>query len=91
MDKCKYCESLNLVTRDKTFKNSTVHKELFCDDCQRSLQYISDKPLLDREVFFGKHKGKTWGELLLNNKDYLAWLAGKGNNTAKKVLSERDI
>lgn len=50
------------------------------------------KPLLEQEVTFGKHKGRTLGDLLENERGYLEWLASSDNQKwgpiAKQVLEE---
>ena len=50
------------------------------------------KPLLEQEVTFGKHKGRTLGDLLENERGYLEWLANSDNKKwgpiAKQVLEE---
>ncbi len=37
------------------------------------------KALLDQEITFGKFKGRTLGDLLQNERQYLEWLAGSDN------------
>ncbi len=38
------------------------------------------KPLLEQTITFGKHKGRTLGDLLQNEKGYCEWMATKANN-----------
>lgn len=48
--------------------------------------------LLDQQITFGKHKGRTLGDLLENERGYLEWLAKSDNQkwgpVAKQVLEE---
>lgn len=49
------------------------------------------KPLLEQQLTFGKHKGRTFADLLENERGYLEWLAYKSDNqrwgpVAKEVL-----
>jgi hypothetical protein len=50
------------------------------------------KALLDQQITFGKHKGRTLGDLLQNERKYLEWLAASDNQKwapiAKRVLEE---
>lgn len=50
------------------------------------------KPLLEQAITFGKHKGRTLGDLLENERGYLQWLANSDNQKwgpiAKQVLEE---
>jgi uncharacterized protein (DUF3820 family) len=50
------------------------------------------KPLLEQVLTFGKHKGRTFADLLGNERDYLEWLANSDNQKwgpiAKQVLEE---
>ncbi len=50
------------------------------------------KALLEQVVTFGKHKGRTLGDLLQNEKQYLEWLAKSDNQRwapiAQQVLDE---
>jgi hypothetical protein len=50
------------------------------------------KPLLEQTLTFGKHKGRTMGDLLQNERNYLEWLANSDNQKwapiAKQVLEE---
>ena len=49
-------------------------------------------PLLDQQITFGKHKGRTLGDLLENERGYLEWLAKSDNQKwspiAQQVLEE---
>lgn len=38
------------------------------------------KPLLEQTLTFGKHKGRTFADLLENERGYLEWLAHKSDN-----------
>ncbi len=38
------------------------------------------KPLLEQTITFGKHKGRTLGDLLENERGYCEWMATKANN-----------
>lgn len=54
------------------------------------------KPLLEQQLTFGKHKGRTFGDLLENEKGYLEWLAYKSDNqrwapVAKELLEGTEI
>lgn len=47
--------------------------------------------LLEQQITFGKHKGRTFADLLENEREYLEWLAYKSDNerwapVAKEVL-----
>lgn len=48
--------------------------------------------LLDQQITFGKHKGRTFADLLENERGYLEWLANSDNQkwgpVAKQVLEE---
>lgn len=48
------------------------------------------KPLLEQTLTFGKHKGRTFADLLENERGYLEWLANSDNQkwgpVAKQVL-----
>lgn len=50
------------------------------------------KALLDQQITFGKHKWRTLGDLLQNERKYLEWLAASDNQKwapiAKRVLEE---
>ena len=50
------------------------------------------KPLLEQVLTFGKHKGRTFADLLENERGYLEWLANSDNQKwapiAKQVLEE---
>ena len=50
------------------------------------------KPLLEQTLTFGKHKGRTFADLLENERGYLEWLANSDNQKwapiAKQVLKE---
>lgn len=51
------------------------------------------KPLLEQQITFGKHKGRTFADLLENEREYLEWLAYKSDNErwgpiAKEVLEQ---
>ncbi len=50
------------------------------------------KPLLEQAITFGKHKGRTLGDLLENERGYLQWLANSDNQKwapiAQRVLGE---
>jgi hypothetical protein len=50
------------------------------------------KPLLEQVLTFGKHKGRTLGDLLENERGYLEWLAKSDNQKwspiAQQVLEE---
>jgi len=50
------------------------------------------KPLLEQTLTFGKHKGRTFADLLENERGYLEWLANSDNQkwapVAKQVLEE---
>lgn len=42
MRKCKWCESSNLSTEPKFFKDGSAHIALGCDDCGKHNQYINE-------------------------------------------------
>ena len=50
------------------------------------------KPLLEQSAYFGKHKGRTFADLLENERGYLEWLANSDNQKwapiAKQVPKE---
>jgi len=75
---CKYCdEDIEPVYKEVIFKNATKHVEASCPECGRYIQYISQGA--EDILHFGKYKGKTIGDISLEDKPYLEWLLKQPN------------
>jgi len=84
---CDKCNSDTFHIVPKKFANGTIHKEARCAKCQTYLQYVkSVEPIgqtkNDEELGFkfGKHAGKTLGQVFDQDKDYLTWAAQNWKN-----------
>lgn len=82
-NKCRRCGSENLLLKEVTFKNGTLHTKADCLDC--ALLFFAPRELEENQndfsMPFGKYKGSTLLEISRSDPDYLMWAAStlKGN------------
>ena len=73
---CRMCSSDHLVQRPRKFANGTEHIEEVCTDCGAHQRFVSqDKPATDFVMPFGKYGGRTIGEIMAADPDYVEWAA----------------
>lgn len=87
---CPGCGSTNLVAVPRSDQH---HAELRCGACDRWIKFVPTPWTRERaEAFrlpYGKHKGKTVGELGRTDPDYLRWMAREcwgGPATAARIV-----
>jgi uncharacterized protein (DUF3820 family) len=66
------------------FKNGTKHLERWCKKCGAFNKYapqeIDNTKLCEHIMPFGKHKGKSFGEILSIDYDYMCWCVDNLDN-----------
>lgn len=73
--------------------DSGQHIKASCSECKRYIKFMPQEiKASDFVMPYGKHKGRTLGEIKINDFDYLQWLYDNSKSRIKdlvdKVLSE---
>lgn len=64
------------------------HIKATCPACKQYIKFISQTPLEETRIWFGKYRGTLLTEILAKDREYLEWIM-KQEDIRKRTLKER--
>ena len=77
IEKCKYCNSFNLDKMLVEHSNKTIHQKVTCRDCKKCSGFEQIVENKDFRMPFGKYKGKSITEIIIQDLKYAMWASEK--------------